>query len=121
MKDLLILIVAIVLFLLLGVVGFLYTCIYYLFKEKEKEGSFCFRLSFGLDVFACIACGEFVESFVCIKRGLTSFGTNVSISACIGESIAQGNFKRKYEWFSVLLDFVFNEKSHCINAYRKTS
>jgi ABC-type sugar transport system permease subunit len=119
MKDLLLLIVAIILFLLLVVVGFAYTAWYYLTNEKEKKGSFCFRIAFGIDVFACIVCGEFVESFVCIKRGLTSFGNNVTISACVGESIVQENFKSKYEWFNRLLDFVFSEKNHCINAYIK--
>lgn len=119
MKDLLLLIVAIFLFLLLGLIGFLYTAWYYLTNEKEKKGSFCFRIAFGIDVFSCIVCGEFVESFVCIKRGLTSFGTNVSISACIGESIVQDNFKTEYEWFNKLLDFLFSEKNHCTNAYRK--
>jgi len=119
MKDLMLLIVAIFLFLFIGLAGFVYTAWYYLANEKEKGSSFCFKLAFGIDVFACIACGEFVESFVCIKRGLTSFGTNVSISACVGESIVKENFNPKYEWFVKLLDFIFSEKNHCINSYRK--
>lgn len=119
MKDFVLLIVAIILFLFLGLVGFVYTAIYYVRNEKEKDRSYCFRLAFGIDCFACIAMGEFVESFVCKERGLTSFGTNTSISACIGESIVLGNFNLKYEWFSKLLDFLFQEKNHCVNAYIK--
>ena len=119
MKDLLILIVAIVLFLFLGFGGFVYSATYYLFHEKNKQGSYCFRIAFGIDCFANIVGGEFIEALVSTERGLTSFGTNVSISACIGESIAENRFKAKYQWFSKLLDFVFNEKDHCINSYRK--
>ena len=108
MKDFILLIVAVILFLFLGLVGFVYTAIYYVRNEKEKDRSYCFRLAFGIDCFACISMGE-----------LTCFGTITSISACIGESIVLSNFNLKYEWFNKLLDFLFQEKNHCVNAYIK--
>jgi len=75
MKDLLILIVAILLFLFLGFGGFVYSATYYLFHEKNKQGSYCFRIAFGIDCFANIVGGEFIEALVSTERGLTSFGT----------------------------------------------
>jgi len=92
MKDLLILIVAILLFLFLGFGGFVYSATYYLFHEKNKQGSYCFRIAFGIDCFANIVGGEFIEALVSTERGLTSFGTNVSISACSSNSTCRSNY-----------------------------
>lgn len=74
-------------------------------------------LAFGIDVLANISMGEFFEMIFAKKRGLTSFGKPTSISACIGELMITGNFNAKKQWFPKLLDFVFNEPNHCINAY----
>jgi hypothetical protein len=75
--------------------------------------------AFAIDVKANVNMGEFFEAFFAKKRGLTSFGKATSISACIGELIVLGNFNEKYEWFNSLLDFIFKERNHCINAYIK--
>jgi len=73
--------------------------------------------AFVIDVKANVTMGEFFEYFFSKQRGLTSFGRPVSISACIGELLVFENFNKKFEWFNKLLDFLFNEPNHCINAY----
>lgn len=117
MKDLLLLIVAIVLFLLLGAVAYVYTCIYYLFNEKDKQRTQAFKTAYAIDVFANMTMGEFFELFFSVNRGVTLFGDKYSLSCAIGHEMTTKNFKEKYRWFSMFLDFVFNEKDHCVNAY----
>jgi len=117
MKDFILYIVAIVLFVLVSIVGIPYTALYYLQHENEKKRSYFYMLAFGIDVYSNISMGELFELAFAKKRGITSFGRATSISACIGELIVTNNFKQQKQWFTLLLDFVFNEKNHCINAY----
>jgi hypothetical protein len=102
---------------LISIVGIPYTAIYYIRHERNKKRTYWYMRAFIIDVKANVTMGEFFECFFAQQRGLTSFGRPVSISACIGELIVYENFKKKYEWFSKFLDFLFNEPNHCVNAY----
>lgn len=117
MKDFFLYIIAKFLYALIAILGVPYTFIYYIRHEKEKKRSYWYMKAFAIDVKANVNMGEFFESILCKKRGLTSFGKPTSLSACIGESIVLNNFNEKYNWFNKVLDFVFKEPNHCINAY----
>ncbi len=117
MKDVILYIVSKVLYVFISLVGKPYTYWYYIKNEKEKRRSLWYMKAFITDVRANVEMGEFFEALFAKKRGMTSFGRPVSISACIGELIVYGNFNEKYTWFVAYLDKRFKETNHCINAY----
>lgn len=117
MINIILLLVAIFLFLFLLPFGLGYTAIYYLVNKPSK--SYLYRCAFAIDVLGCVMFGEFFELILAIKRGDTFFGRLNSISAAIGHLIETKNISKFGIWFSKLLDKIFKEKNHCIEAYYK--
>lgn len=114
-------IVAVVLFVIIVPIFALYTFIYYLFKESQNSSKYFYRIAYTIDVLANVMGGEMFEYIFCIKRTADSLfcKSNVSISEAIGNEIYRNNYNQKYNWFSKLLDKVFFEHNHCLNAYLK--
>lgn len=114
-------IVAVVLFIIIVPLFALYTFIYYLFKESPNSSKYFYRVAYTIDVLANVMGGEAFEAILCIKRTEDSLfcKPNTSISEAIGKEIFRSNYKPKYNWFSKLLDKVFFEHNHCLNAYLK--
>lgn len=119
MKNLILLIVAVILFVMLCPIGLSYTIVYYIFNEKNKGYNYLYRCAFSIDVLGNCLFGELFEFLFAVKRGKTYFGSLTSVSSAIGELIFQKNINRFGKWFSKVLDFTFREKNHCMNAYIK--
>lgn len=80
-----------------------------------------YRVSYTIDVLANVLGGEFFEAILAKKRRSNSYWgkPNRSISEAIGEEMYNSNFNNKFDWFNNLLDKVFKEKDHSLNAYLK--
>jgi len=119
MKKALLLIIAIILFVLIAPFGFVYTGIYYCFKDKSKGFSYTERIAFAIDILGNCCFGELFDLMFSECRNVGYFGYPNTISSSIGYLIAAKNINSFGVWFSKLLDKCFNTKDHCLNAYRQ--
>jgi hypothetical protein len=117
MKHLILFILAVLLFILIAPIGIAYTAFYYIWHEKERNRPYLYRCAFVIDICANVMFGELFETIFAKKRKFTLFGEYITISASIGQLIHVNNIKNIGIKFSKLLDKIFNEQNHCINAY----
>lgn len=117
MKNVLLLIVAILLFIIVAPFGIAYTAVYYIRHEKNKQYSYSYRIAFAIDVLANCMFGELFELMFAKKRLIGYFGRSTSISASIGHLEYIGNLNSFGKWFSKTLDFCFMQNRHCFQAF----
>jgi len=103
--------------MLIAPIGMTYTACYYIWYEKERNRPYLYRCAFVIDISANVMFGELFEAIMAKQRKFNLFGEYTTISASIGQLIHVNNINNIGIKFSKLLDKIFNEENHCINAY----
>jgi len=117
--NLVLLIIAWIGFWMFSIIGIPYSAIYYLSKERKKPIPYARRYAIGVDMMCNAAFGELLELMFSEKRGITFFGTNVTVSAALGHLIETNNVNKFGLSVSSILDKLDSIGSHCLNAYKE--
>ena len=114
MKGFIVFIVACVLGVILLPISFIYSFIVYLFQNKLYY--FFLNNAITIDILGNVN-GELIERIVTKERD-TLFGLHgVTISASLGDLELRNKLNKKGMLLSKMLNFAFNQKQHCIDAY----
>jgi hypothetical protein len=131
------LIFAIVMFVLITPFAWVFNLIYSVYKRNIKgfvnywKGLFYqvwiviynlkFFIALSIDYFGNAFCGELLKfAILKDKTKWNLFGDGkITISAAIGQAIFAENITNTGLNISFILDILFNEENHCLNAYSK--
>jgi hypothetical protein len=114
MKGFIAFIVAVILGLILLPISFIYSFLVYLFQNKLYY--FFLNNAITIDILGNVN-GELIERLVTKERN-TLFGSQgVTISASLGDLELRNKLNKKGLFLSKILNFAFNQKQHCIDAY----
>ncbi len=114
MKGFIAFICAVILGCLLLPISFLYSFFVYLFQNKLHY--FFLNNAITIDILGNVN-GELIERFV-TKEKRTLFGEQgVTISASLGDLELRGKLNKKGLFLSKMLNFAFNQKQHCVDAF----
>lgn len=111
MKGFIAFICAFVLGWILLPISFIYSML-----VNRFSGNFFLNNAITLDILGNVN-GELIERFV-TKEKNTMFGMQgVTISASLGDLEIRGKLNKKGLFLSKILNFAFNQKQHCIDAF----
>jgi hypothetical protein len=93
---------------------------FYLFRLVNgllfSFGYLLFHIAKSFDLLWCVCAGELFEDLVTIREN-TLFGTFITISEATGKEEKEGFLTPFGKWFSNLLNKVFGQIKHCLDAY----
>jgi hypothetical protein len=107
-------VLAILLGAILLPVSFIYSL--FVYRKERTLTSFFYSNAITIDILGNVN-GELIERFVTKERN-TLFGQQgVTISASLGDLEIRGKLNKKGLFLSKILNFAFNQKQHCIDAF----